>query len=255
MTLLADEIYLLREKERDQVEVYDVITYRLQRRLTVPNCRRFTDMAACEHYRCLYVAEDGVDRIHRLQVDGGAPTRWTVNDSPKGLSVNAEHHVLATCDVERKIKEFSTHGKILREISLPDGVVNPWHAIQTSTGQFIVSHGGPGDSFRGVRVISADGRRVVHSHGGPRGSAIGQYNWPRHLALNDDFAFVVDCPNGRVTWLSPTLTYMRNGVSREQLKGRPDRLSIDVRRGRLYVADNEWKDGKSTAGRVLVCNV
>ena len=35
VTLLAGEIYLLRDKERDQVEVYDVTTYRLQRCLTV----------------------------------------------------------------------------------------------------------------------------------------------------------------------------------------------------------------------------
>jgi len=37
VTSLADEIYVLREKERDQVEVYDVINYRLKRSLTVPN--------------------------------------------------------------------------------------------------------------------------------------------------------------------------------------------------------------------------
>ena len=30
VTSLAGEIYVLRDKERDEVEVYDVITYRLQ---------------------------------------------------------------------------------------------------------------------------------------------------------------------------------------------------------------------------------
>jgi len=38
VTILDDEVFLLREAGgRDQVEVYDVITYRLLRRLTVPN--------------------------------------------------------------------------------------------------------------------------------------------------------------------------------------------------------------------------
>ena len=60
MTLLADEIYLLREKERDQVEVYDVTTYRLQRCLTVPYTHSFPDMTSCEHNRCVYIGDDVV---------------------------------------------------------------------------------------------------------------------------------------------------------------------------------------------------
>ena len=57
VTLLAGEIYLVRRKERDQVEVYDVITYRLQRRLTVPVARNFIDMTSCEHNRCVYIGD------------------------------------------------------------------------------------------------------------------------------------------------------------------------------------------------------
>ena len=53
VTSLADEVYVLRQKECDQVEVYDVINYRLQRCLTVPNTRGFVDMTSCEHYRCV----------------------------------------------------------------------------------------------------------------------------------------------------------------------------------------------------------
>jgi len=56
VTSLADDVYVLREKERDQVEIYDVINYRLQRRLTVPNIGWLTDMTSCEHYRCVYIA-------------------------------------------------------------------------------------------------------------------------------------------------------------------------------------------------------
>ena len=47
VALLADEVYLLRWKEQDQVEVYDVINYRLQRCLTVPNICAFIDMTSC----------------------------------------------------------------------------------------------------------------------------------------------------------------------------------------------------------------
>ena len=66
VTSLAGEIYVLRPKEHDQVEVYDVITYRLRRCLTVPNARSFQDMTSCEHYCCIYISDDIVEYIHRL---------------------------------------------------------------------------------------------------------------------------------------------------------------------------------------------
>jgi len=118
VTSLADEVYVLRDKERDQVEVYDVINYCLQRRLTVPNIRALTDMTSCEHCRCVYIADLGVECIHRLDVQGAA-TRWGVNDEPWGISVNAAHNVVVTCRVVRKIKAFSSHGDLLRELTLP----------------------------------------------------------------------------------------------------------------------------------------
>ena len=112
VTLLAGEIYLLRDDSCDQVEVYDVITYRLQRRLTVPYAHSFTDMTSCEHNRCVYIGDKGGKYvIHRLDVQG-AVTQWDVNDSPRGLSVSAAHNVLVTCPDVRKIKEFSSHGDL-----------------------------------------------------------------------------------------------------------------------------------------------
>jgi len=254
VTLLAGDLYLLRRKDRDQVEVYDVITYR--RRLTVPGIWGFDhDMTSCEHYHCVYIADAHGECVHRLDVQG-VFTRWTVSDTPRGLSVNAAHNVIVACPSVRKIKEFSSHGDLLSELTLPDDVVNPWHVIQTRSGQFIVCHGGRGDPVHRVCVISADGRHIVHSHGGQPGSDAGQYNVPRHLAVDDnEFVFVVDLNNRRVTLLSPTLQYVRQVVSRDQLKWWPNRLCLDTERRLLYVAENEWKDGKWTAGRVVVFSV
>ena len=257
VTSLADEVYLLRKKERDQVEVYDVITYRLQRRLTVPNSRGFTDMTSCVHYRCAYIADPYIECIHRLGVQGAA-TRWAVNDKPAGLSVNAAHNVLAACPYVRKIKEFSSHGNLVRELTLPDDVISPWHAIQTHNGEFIVCHGDFGDAVHRVCKVSVNGHDVVQSHGGQPGSDIGQYYLPRHLAVdNNEFVFVVDLVNRRVTFLSPTLGHIRQVVSRDQLKWVPTRVYLDTQRRRLYVTDNDWNDEEKrcTAGRVVVFSV
>jgi len=250
VTSLAHEVYVLRAKERDQVEVYDVINYRLQRRLTVPNIRGFTDMTSCEHYRCVYIGDHDGECIHRLDVQG-AFTQWAVNDIYWGISVNAAHNVLVTCGDVRKIKEFSSHGDLLRELTLPDDVINPRHAIQTRNGEFIVCHGG---AVHRVCKISSDGRHIIKSHGGQPGSDIGQYDVPIHLAVDDnEFVFVVDRCNSRVTLLSPTLDYVRQVVSPDDLKGVPNRLCLDIHRRRLYVADTYWLP--ATTGRVVVFSV
>jgi len=255
ITSLAGEIYLLRWKGRDQVEVYDVISYRLQRCLTVPDAKGFADMTSCEHYHCVYISDPRIECIHRVDVQGAA-TRWPVNDEPWGLSVNAAHSLLVACHRVRKIKEFSSHGNLLRELTLPDDVTSPWCGIQLTNGQLVVCHGDVGDALNRVCMISAGGRHIVHSHGGQPGSDTGQYNVPYHLAVdNNEFVFVVDFLNRRVTLLSPTLHYVRQVVSSDKLKGYPCRLYLDVQRRRLYVADNERKDGRWTSGRVVVFSV
>jgi len=258
VTLLAGDIYLLREKDRDQVEVYDVTTYRLQRRLTVPYAGEFIDMTSCEHNHCVYISDYSGKCVHRLDVQG-AVTQWAVNDRPCSLSVNAAQYVLITCRWVRKIKEFSSHGDLLRKLTLPDDVIRPWHAIQTRSGQFIVCHGGADDPVRRVCMISANGRHIVHSHGGQRGSDTDQYNWPLHLAVDDnESVFVADHGNRRVTLLSPTLQYVGQVVSPDQLKcGPPVRLYLDTQRRHLYVAEDEWnaEQRKYTSGRVAVFSV
>jgi len=257
VTLLAGEIYLVRDKERDQVEVCDVTTYRLQRRLTVPYAILLTDMTSCEHNRCVYIGDHGGECIHRLDVQG-AVTRWAVNGSPVGLSVNAAHNVLVTCYEVRQIKEFSSYGNLLQEIALPSEVINPWHAIQTRSGQFIVCGGCFGDPVHSVCMISADGCHIVHSHGGQQGSDIDQYDEPRHLAVDDnESVFVADPYNRRVTLLSPTLEYVGQVVSPDQLKRDPYSLYFYTQRRHLYVAVDEWNEEQRncTSGRIAVFSV
>jgi len=86
ITLFGEEIYVLRwQLGQAQIEVYDVINYRLQRRLPIPYCRRVTDMTSCEHYRCIYLSDHIAKCVHRLDLQGQA-TRWEVADQPQGLS-------------------------------------------------------------------------------------------------------------------------------------------------------------------------
>jgi len=255
VTSLGDEVFVLRERERDRVEVYDVITYRLLRCRTLWNVCEFADMKSCEHYHCVYIADHIVMCIHRVDVQGAATTQWAVNDEPHSISVTKVHNVLVTCRVVRKIKEFSSHGALLREMTLPDDVTNPLHAIQLTTGQFVVCHGSVRDAVHRVCVMSADCTHIVHTHGGHRGSDPGQYNVPVHLAVDDnEFVFVADEFNRRVTLLSPTLNFVRQVVSSDNLKWCPRYLHFDAQRRCLYVADIDEKC-MSASERVVVFSV
>ena len=255
MTLLAGELYLLRLKRCDQVEVYDTISYHLLRCLTVSGICSVADMTSCKHYRCVYIGDHISRCVHSLD-EQGSTTSWNVSNVPSGLSVNGAHNVMVTCRFVRKVKEFSSHGDLLRVLTLPDDVINPFHAIQTRSGQFLICHGDRDDPVHRVCTVSSDGRHIVHSHGGQRGPNAGQYDVPRHLAVDDnEFVFVSDLDNRRVTLLSPTLEYVRQVVSPDQLNWRPRRLYLDTERKLFYVADNKFTDGWYKAGRVVAFNV
>ena len=255
VTSLGDVIFVLRWKTKNQMELYDIVTCNLLCSMTVPNAQGFADMTSCEHYHCVYIADHNIMCVHRLDVEGRV-SQWPVEDKPRSLFVNAEHNVLVTCDAVRKIKEFNSHGVFIRQMILSDEVINPMHAIQPTAGQFVVCHGNDGDSVNRVCLVAADGRSIIHSHGRQPGSDPDQYQGPVRLAADYcGFVFVADINNRRVTLLSPTLNYVRQVVASNQLKGDPLRLCLAIQRRRLYVADNEWKDGEHTAGRVVVFSV
>jgi len=258
VTSLDNLLYVLRQRS-EEIEVYDKDSYKLQRSITVPELIVGNHMIACVHNRCAYISDiaDTNKCIHRVGLPHGVDvTNWPVNDIPLCLSVTDTHSVLVTCREVRKIKELTTDGKLLRQIQLSEDVVSPWHTIQLSSGEFVVCHGDVDDPLHRVCLIGSDGR-VVKSYGGPVGSGTQQMNVPAHLAVDrNGFVFVADLINQRVLLLSPALTFVREVVSREQLKCWPLRLSLDSDRRRLYVAVNGGvKDGKLTAGRVVVVSV
>ena len=265
VTSLDNRLYVLRgSKSTEQIEVYDVDSYDLLHCLTVPGFGAVDDIVACAHNRCAYIADWLHNSIHRVALPDAAVTlllqrpavtRWPVNDKPARLSLTATHGVLVTCDKVSKMKEYSTDGQLLRVLTLPEDVVSPWHAIQLSSGEFIVCHGRRTDPALRVCLIGSDGS-VVNAYGGPCGSGRQQMDVPAHLAVDrNEFVCVVDQNNDRVLLLSPMLTNVREVVSRKQLKWKPRRVHLDSHRGLLYVADNEYKGGKWTTGRVLVVSV
>ena len=245
VTSLGNEVFVLRWNSQQQVKVYDASTFTLQRYITVPGLGDWPcGLAACAHYKCLYVADD--NSIHRAELSGSsAVKKWSVGRSPRGLSVNKEHNVVVACWVH-KIQEYTTHGALVREISLGRaGVTRPWHAVQLSTGDYVVSEcksaGGA------VSVVGIDGR-VVRRYCPSPSSDLGEMSYPTGLAVtkNDDI-LVADEHNNRILLVNSSLSSARKlALPVDYGIKLPRDLCLDESRGRLYVG--EW----SGSHRVLV---
>jgi DNA-binding beta-propeller fold protein YncE len=123
----------------------------------------------------------------------------------------------------------------VREISLQPDITNPWHAVQLSSGQFVVSHWGPGHR---VSVVGVDGR-IVCSYGGSPGSGDKQLNTPRSLAVGESGCILVaDQFNNRVVVMDSSL--LQSHVLPLIIDGglrAPWNLWLDQSHGRLYVGE------------------
>ena len=218
-------------------------------------------MIACPIHGCLYISDftDDCDVIHRVELKGMVTTRWPVCKEPEvaiGLSLTPKFNVLVACKSTSKLREFTTYGKQLREISLPSDMTNPWHAIELPDGRFVVCHGSKqqNDPLHRVCTVNARGH-IMQSYGGRPGSAtVGELNGPGHLAVDDDeFVYVIDVRNSRVLLLSPLLSYVGQVVSRQQLKWIPQQIHLDAQRRRLYIVDNKLDESwTATQGRIIV---
>jgi len=234
MTSLGDDVFVLRWSG-PQVEVYDARTFALQRHLTIPGLGLSScGLAASIQYDCLY-ASNWLNRIHRVDLsDSSAVKQWSVADGPRGLSVNNEHNVVVACIGAHKLQEYTTHGTLVREISLQQvGVSSPWHAVQLSTGDYVVSQD-PG----AVSVVGVDGQ-VVRRYDQSQASNVGPMSWPRSLAVTkNDNILVADENNNRIISLDSSLSSAHELVLPvDNAMQQPFGLFLDELRKRLYVGE------------------
>jgi len=234
VTSLGNEVFVLRFESRRRVEVYDASTFTPQRYITVPGLGSWSyGLAACAHNICLYVSDYTDKSVHRAELSGSNAAKWSVASGPKGLSVNKEHNVVVTCRWADKIQEYTTHGALVREISLKQaGVTRPWHAVQLSTGDYVVSENkSPGV----VSVVGIDVRRYCPS----LSSDLGKMIFPRSLAVTkNDCILVTDIDKARILLVNRSLSSVWELVLPvDDGMHRPRGLCLDESRGRLYVGE------------------
>ena len=246
VTLVDDELFVLLDRDSDQVAVYSVNDYRLLRHLSLYGLKRWygfqldsvNDQTSCVRHRCLYASDRDNKCVHRYHMASSAISKLSVPGLPYRLSVTPSANLLVACRRPDKLVELNADsGQCVREITLQSDFEYPRHAVQLTTGQYVVCDHGFWHSLHRVCIVDDDGR-VTRSYGGQqRGSDVGQLDLPCHLAVDEhsQFIFVADRNNDRVVVLSPTLEFVRyisEGLSR------PHRLYLHQETRRLYVG--QW---------------
>jgi len=237
LTSLDNHLYVVRFG-RKEVEVYGAVTFTLERRLPVPEIfRSASGIAACSRNKCLYLSDWWNSSINRVDLATDALKTWPVSGSPRGLSVNGDHNVLVTCVTETKLQEYTTDGRLVREMRLPASLGSPWHAIQMSTGDCVVSH------WASLCVVSAVGgdEEILRRYEPPSSSSsdVGPVSGPRSLAVTKHGDILVaDMGNNRILALNSSLTRAQVLPLPADVGLRaPCALYLDDTRDRLYIGE------------------
>jgi len=236
VTSLGDDVFVLRYKSSHQVEVYDAVTFTLQRRLSVPGLGFSLGLAACASNKCLYASDYSNDHVHRVELSGNnAVTKWSVGHGPAGLIVNSAENTLVVIRDERKLQEFTTYGNLLQTIQLQPDIEFPRQVVELSNGQLMISHIG-----RNHRVCLWDvSGTAVQSYGGSPGSYLTNMHYPAGLAVDkNENILVADMSNNRLLVLDRLLTSAHE-MSVAVVGGPNNPFSVwyDKSRGRLYVGE------------------
>lgn len=233
VAIIGDQLFTVRTYSK-QVAVYDTISLTFQRYIRVPATGSIlTGLAGCASNHCLYMSNWWYNRIQRVDVSVESTDVvkcWPVSTQPAGLSVNTSCNVVVACWGENKLQEYTTHGSLVREICLQAGMTDQWHAMQLSSGNYVVT------TSDMVRVIGAKGQ-VLHSCGEPLTTDTAYIPDLRCLGvIEDDKILVDDLSNNRILALNSSLCSVQELALPVEGRLRGPSALDEVRR-RLYVGE------------------
>jgi len=232
LTCLDDELFVLHQRDDNQVEVYSAKTYSPLRQFSVNGLakHRHNDMTSCAEQTCLFISDCTNKCVHKSSKYGDVLSVWPVHDSSTGLSLTPTNNLLFACRESRRLRELcSKSGECVRQIDLPSEIEEPRYAVQLASQRYIITHCGV--VRHRICLVDPDSR-VLLSYGSEPGSEITEVNFPTHVAVDGDyFMFVGDWSNRRIVLLSPSLELVRH----IELEKQPCRLYLDRVTRRLYV--------------------
>jgi len=215
-------------------------------RFNATTCQRLTDIhvkglaepwdiVACEQTSQLYVV-DWEKSVWRVSTKSADIKRWRPKSSsykfrPTSASVTLTR-LLVTSRVTRQLIQLNSLGDELRRVQLPDHM-KPYHAVESPTTTFIVSHENTQLNQWQISEVNTDGQ-VLRQFTGSRLSLFG---WTRHVAIDSHGnVFVADHDGGRILLLDAQLKLRRVIIDKHQLSyKRPRRLCYRESTGQLLV--------------------
>lgn len=124
------------------VKIYDISTLDHLSNLSIPGLGHVRDMTSCPQRDVVYIADSYNDMIHVID-ERDRHSRWDARGfSPNSLSVNSQLNVVVVVFPEsRKLREFTSRGQFVREITLQSEIKHPNHAIQLDEDRYVVADG------------------------------------------------------------------------------------------------------------------
>jgi len=156
------------------------------------------------------------------------------------------------------VREYTSRGQQVREISLLTEVLNPHQTLLLSSGEIVVCHGFESDAVNRVCLLDAAAKKVVRAVGATRrlsstgGEVTGQTKYqlsqPIRAAVSESqgVMYVADFKNDRVLVVCLASMYVKCVLTAGGMR-RPYRICMDDN-GLLYAGS--WE-----TGQVLVYNI
>ena len=130
IAVLGGELFVAAETSPD-IQVYDSTNFTPTRKIPVPASTGAIAMVACPHHNCLYVSNNAKPSVlHRFDLSNNSTTNWSLSEQCWGLSLTNNNNVLVTLHNVKRLQEYSTNGKLIRQIVLD--LDNPWGIAQLS---------------------------------------------------------------------------------------------------------------------------
>jgi hypothetical protein len=252
VTSIDTRFFVLRAPSQQKIQVYDLQSFQQQQQQQTIKLIGFSNDASCSGLtscvtnNCLYVSDWCKNAVYKVELTANNEvSKWSVGRWPRGLSINAACNLIVACYY--KIQEYNTtSGSLVREISLKSNGVelNPFHAIQLTSDQFVVSCCYNDDENDVVEINTKRLQVVVSYTNQLKSTTQHKFNWPRQLSVdkNNESILAADIHNNRIVILNRSLKCCTRELNVMMLVDgglrEPSCLYFNVSQNRLFVG--EW---------------
>jgi len=148
VTKLRNKIYgLCRTLSFDQGEILvleDRTPFRLLKEIKIKEIGLPWDIASSEKENCLYISDNSEQCVWKITIekdDRHIVIQWLTTDyDPRTLSVSSDGQLLLINDSSHSLMIYGSDAEFIRSIPLPGHNTFHYHAVETSIGNFVVTH-------------------------------------------------------------------------------------------------------------------